>query len=118
MIDLAKRGRRPDYLHGGGTISPLTSLNSHFRTFACGTPLPASISASASSIARASISESISSNTLLVSDMSISHRSLIEKLMIFWEGASQARVPAVHSALQHRRDEPYLARPTRPSSPG
>lgn len=50
----SKRGRRPDYLHGGGVILPLASLRSHCRTFLCGTPFPASISASASAIARAS----------------------------------------------------------------
>ena len=32
---------------GGGTFSPLASFKSHSRTRSCGTPLPASISASA-----------------------------------------------------------------------
>ena len=66
-----ERSRRPDYLHGGGTTSPLASFSSHSRTFSCGIPNPASISASASAIARASASSSTSSKTDFVSSIQL-----------------------------------------------
>src|SRR5882762_1753553 len=69
LADFSKRCRRPDYLHGGGAALPLASLRSHCRAFLCETPCPASISASASAIARASSVSSISSKIDFASSM-------------------------------------------------
>src|SRR5205085_2968485 len=71
-VDLSyfsQRCRRPDYSHGGGTNLPFASLRNHCRTLLCKTPFPASISASASAIARASSASSIWSKIDFASSM-------------------------------------------------